>query len=754
MTARVILIEASPRLVATGATTTVRLAGGGAVAPYYYNGQHWRAGIVQLPSFITSLDFDGTDIGTGGIPQAAEIQWAPSTKADLAAMAQYFWPDAAVTVYVGPEGTMPPVRLVGKVLDGPVNEGTLKLQLSDPAASLKKPLLTDRYAGTGDLEGPAEWEGRIKRRIWGRVWNLSGEPIDKANNIYCFADPTRKLQAFSAVRDMGAPAAALSLLAWQGSVAATLAALRAAAAPQGGGVICPSIACVKWWTQPAGDLTADIKGEVGAAYVETTAGIAQSLVQALGGPAFAAGTIATADAARPAAVGWIARDENQQVSAMLDELLGNSSLMWLLDANGSIVLRPWAWGASTATARSQKVTRKKVLRPVKTRKLGYQRNETQMARGDIAAIVFATDVAYLDGTPIEDLKPAEAGADVTGNNTSADTNAVGGRPATTVNESIDINAAGIIAQALRQDDAQAVLEARTFVDGQPVNTVFETFRNEQTTENTAINSSLALLGAKTPDGTAWNLALDTVKVSPTKTLAARLEEIGVDNGEIAASVALLMNAVVGSGGGEARAVLKTDVNGNLAGIVLSSGTEYSRIGLVAGLTEIRDPDGNLLASFQEDADGAYIPNLKVDTLKVNTVQTVHLLANSVISPAFVQLASDISLTDGVEVDVISITLTKAVAESSIDIAANIRLESSDDIRGTFYLRRDGVLIDSVGIYMNGAGGTFRIVQPLQYFAAGVTAGSHTFKWSFVRSGGASTVLAKTGSNLKVQEIKR
>lgn len=83
-------------------------------------------------------------------------------------------------------------------------------------------------------------------------------------------------------------------LLWAGSTAATLTALQAAAAPQGGGVICPSIGCVKWWTQ-VGDLTADIKGEIGSGYVETTAAIAQQLVLAASGPAFAAGNCCDGD---------------------------------------------------------------------------------------------------------------------------------------------------------------------------------------------------------------------------------------------------------------------------------------------------------------------------------------------------------------------------------------------------------------------------------------------------------------------------
>lgn len=405
-----ILIEAEPRDVASGAATTVRLAGGGGQLPYYYGGQHWRAGVVQLPTIVTALGFDGGDFGSGGVPQAAEIQWAPATKADLAAMAAYYWPDAVITVRIGPEGTLPPIVLTGKVLDAPVEGGVLKLQMSDPAAAIRKPLLTARYAGTGGVEGPADWTGKIKRRVWGRVWNIAGEPIDKANNIYAFADPGQRLQAFDALRDKGAAAASVTTLAWQGSIAATFTALQAASAPDGGGVACPSIACVKWWTKPAGDLTADLKGEIGTSYIETAPEIAERLVGIVGGISFTSGTVAAAKALRSAAVGWVAKDENTTVAAQIEQLLGDSSLLWLLDSSGAIAIKPYTWGSSIAAALSTKVSRKRVLKPVATRKIGYQRNETQQSRGDLAAILFAQDVSFGDGTALQDVQPAEAGA--------------------------------------------------------------------------------------------------------------------------------------------------------------------------------------------------------------------------------------------------------------------------------------------------------------------------------------------------------
>lgn len=412
MAAPFILVEASPRRASDGVAQTVRLAGFGDGRPYYFGGVHWRAGIEAMPTIVASLDYD-EEISGGGVPQAMTITWAPADKGAIASVARHFWTDAPITVRIGEidaGGALPPIVAQGTVLETATAEGKMTIALSDPAAALKKPLLTDRYAGTGGLEGPAEWDGLIKPRLWGRVWNVQAQPLDKANNVFCFADPTRPLKAIVAVRDRGAPAAALTLLAWQGSAAATLAALQSSVAPMGGGVVAPSIACLKWWTDPAGDLHADIEGEIGAAYVETTAAIAQRLVQALGGPAFAAGAVAAADALRPAPVGWIARDDSTTVAAMLDELFASSSLMWLLSPAGEIIVRPWTWGASVAAVRSEDVSRKALMRPVATRKIGYRRNESPMARGDLAAIVLATEVEYLDGAVAETLQPAEIAA--------------------------------------------------------------------------------------------------------------------------------------------------------------------------------------------------------------------------------------------------------------------------------------------------------------------------------------------------------
>ncbi|WP_242095502.1 hypothetical protein [Sphingomonas sp. CROZ-RG-20F-R02-07] len=402
MVAVVILVEATPRSAIDGSPVAVRLAGGGGEFPYHYNDQHYRAGIEGLPKAIASLDFDGEQLGGGGVAQALELRWTPESSAALFDLSNLFWTDAPITVRIGPEGAaLPPIASAGLVLETAVETGALRIALADQTTDLKRAILTDRFAGTGGIEGPAALASKIKPRAWGQCFNVIGQVLDAANNIWCFGDPNHQWLSFDQVRDKGAApsASALTLLGWQGTVAATFTALQSAKAIQGGGVVCPSIGCVKWWAQPAGDLHADIRGEVASGYVETAPEIVASLVAVRSTLTFGAGEVAAAAAARPAPCGVFVDSDSATASDLVSGILGDVSLSWML-SGGAIAFRRWEWNASTRVARSYGVTRQKTMKPVTARKLGYRRNWSPMARGDLAGIVLATDVVYDTGVPV------------------------------------------------------------------------------------------------------------------------------------------------------------------------------------------------------------------------------------------------------------------------------------------------------------------------------------------------------------------
>lgn len=777
MTAPVILVEASVRDAGDGSARLVRLAGGGGVHPYHYGGEHWRAGLAGMPRSIAKLDFDGEQLGGGGVPQALELTWAPSTNRDLAELSALYWQDAPVTVRIGPEGdALPPIDTAGLVLDASVSRGALVIALADLATDLKRPLLVARYAGTGGVEGPPEWEGQIKPRAWGRCFNVLGRLIDPGAGVWCFGDPMRGWDAFVQVRDKGVPAAAMVLLGWQGSAAATLAALRVAVAPPGGCVVCPSIACAKWWTTPAGDLRADIRGENAGGYVETAPAIAARLIAARSALAIAPGELDAARAARPAPFGWRCDSESVTAASAVSEVLGDVSLSWVIAAGG-VAFRRWEWSAPVRVARSEGVSRERLVKPVTTRKLGYRRNQAPMARGDLAGIVLAGEVVYPDGQTADDLQPAEPGAtrgalpeqlqaiaeartvadaaqtladgkietfyqaeppatgsagdlwfdtddgnklfrhDGTGWAVAADAaigtaitaaagaqasadgkvttfyvneppqaeavgdlwystatgeltrwdgaqwrvvstvgappgTPVGDRDAQAVIDGLDDVTLALLEKVLRLEELAVVVAATSYVEGQPVGPVFLSFKNAQEGLNEGTASTLALIGYRTADGTAFVMNLDTVHVDGSgKSLAQRLDEVGLDNGDLAIKVSQLMEAVIDDDGtGLGRFVLRADVNGNVVGITGTAGEEASELAFVAEQFRFVRPGGGdpvQLLTYQNgrwtfSAD-VYATRLVADVIEAKNIKAGEITDmddfEGVFPDAFVNFAS-------------------------------------------------------------------------------------------------------------------
>ncbi len=419
--ARVVLIEAQPRRLSDGAAVAVRLAGGGSRGYTHRGHADWQAGVVAMPRFSAEIGFDVAQGGfTGGaVPTTGAVGFAPADPALVAAIAGLHWADAPMQVRVGDDALADPAwtLAIDAVVAGIAIRGNaVSFTLSDLSRELAKPAAPDRFAGTGGIEGGADARDRVKRRSWGRCFNIEARLFDKAFNIYELGDPARRLQAISAVKDRGREGP-LAVVGWAGTAAATLDALRAATVPAGGAAVAPSIALVKWWTQPAGPLTADLLGEVGAGYGEQLGDIAAALVTARSTLGIAG--VAATNAARPGPCGLHIGTESETAAQALDRLLLGASTAWIVDPAGVVQLIPIALADPVETIIAIDVERTQSYRPVTERLLGYQKNERQHGAGEISALFAAADGSYADGTPIEDLKPAEPGADVTGSNVSA-----------------------------------------------------------------------------------------------------------------------------------------------------------------------------------------------------------------------------------------------------------------------------------------------------------------------------------------------
>ncbi len=226
---------------------------------------------------------------------------------------------------------------------------------------------------------------------------------------------------------------------------------------------------------------------------------------------------------------------------------------------------------------------------------------------------------------------------------------VGDRLAEELIGDVTTNAIGIIEQALRQDDFLQVVDARTLVEGQGVSTVFLSFRNAQQTTNSALASDLALIGAKTPDGTGWSLNLQSVQVgqltlgerfsnidATVGTLSSSLEEIGANFQGVEASVTLLREALVSDAGAYANAILRADANGVFGAFSISADgtTRLSRITMIADELQFVDPNGGTpIIPFSITDGKVRATNFEADTVTYGALVDKFAGARQQLNPA-------------------------------------------------------------------------------------------------------------------------
>ncbi len=405
---QICFLRAWPRDAASAAEYQIRLAGGGTARAFHLGGLHYRAGLFEFPRFTATIGVDETGFTGRTLPASAQIDVIPNDVALRDQMLALHWRAARLEIDAADEEVaIPPRLLTGIVDDISYADSRFRLRIADGSQRFDKNVLGKPFAGTGGIEGYSGAAGRPKRRSWGDCWNIEGRLLDQANNIWEFGDPAYPLNAFTSLKDMGR-AGTLAIIGWQGSIAATLTALQASTPAHGGGCAAPSIACAKWWTQPAGPLTADIQGEIGTGYVNNAPAIASRIVELAGGAPIS--NLATAIGWRSGAAGWHVDRENASWAEALDAICLGVSLLWIVNPDGTVTLRQCSFDDPAPAVKAIYLSRERTLPPTSTRKLTYKRNNRQHNDGEISAAVLANDVTYADGTPVEALKPAEPGA--------------------------------------------------------------------------------------------------------------------------------------------------------------------------------------------------------------------------------------------------------------------------------------------------------------------------------------------------------
>jgi predicted phage tail protein len=113
-----------------------------------------------------------------------------------------------------------------------------------------------------------------------------------------------------------------------------------------------------------------------------------------------------------------------------------------------------------------------------------------------------------------------------------------------------------------------------------------------------MEQTVQLIGAKTPDGQAFILNANTVKVSDTETLAQKLDTVAVDLGPLEASVTTLASAQASTQGQlDASYTLGIDVNGYVSGFVAQNTGSVSNFIIVADNFQIVKPTGGARTEF-------------------------------------------------------------------------------------------------------------------------------------------------------------
>ncbi len=181
--------------------------------------------------------------------------------------------------------------------------------------------------------------------------------------------------------------------------------------------------------------------------------------------------------------------------------------------------------------------------------------------------------------------------------------------------SITLNTDSIVKGALRQADYQSVLDARTTLNGQPIGTVITDLKTQTTENNTALATTLALIGAKNGDGSAFVLNLEATKVTPSQSLAEKFTSIEATSGGNTASIKNLNEVIVGPSGGTARAVLGLDVNGFVSGTIATNNGTISSFTIIASeFKVVSDVNGQSVVPFLIQGDKTYLKNVIVENI--------------------------------------------------------------------------------------------------------------------------------------------
>lgn len=657
----------------TNARVTIRAGIARNTATLGADGLIWEPAIQTLPRFgMQLMDADLTGQLMVGVATVSlnlrNLRRVPNVE-------QLIFEGSPVTIYSGdgPRLSLFRKSFVGRVVSGTPDKdtGIVPLTLQVDRVLVDQPMLTKTYGGGTGADGDVELRGRTKPAAFGRPINVPPVLIDSVNSVYQFDAYGNTIGLDGVYENLA------SLGASVGNYA-TYAALVAATIPEGRYGTCLAEGMFRLGAPSTRAITCDpvcgsgTPGELGLRWLQVHAAIPTARIRTTDFSALntaLAGVVGRVppvnhymtDSASVLEL-WqrLAASCNAVPLLMLDGTFGISRIVGgdvvMTLENGKPTVTAWKNGDNPTPwwrTRMSAAIAHYVNGPSEIDfeddigDLGDWRSGETYRQGNIVRFTDgaryfyinatpsstpppdpfywsiwedapdATQIKYPSGATVAEKEPAEAGADVTGNNTSKDTNAVGGQPAANILGTLQLNGQNILGQTLRGDALAAMIDAVQYIDGKTVAATITDLRDAQAGVNQSFAQNFTLLGAKNAGGTGWAINGDSVEVLGSgMAKALSLSSIAISNDENSATINRLAEILIDDSGMTLRSVDLLDLNGNITGKVNTLTGATSEYSIYANVFKIVNPNGGQpFTPFQIADDGTVeMISVRVKTL--------------------------------------------------------------------------------------------------------------------------------------------
>lgn len=329
-----------------------------------------------------------------------------------------------------------------------------------------------------------------------------------------------------------------------------------------------------------------------------------------------------------------------------------------------------------------------------------------------------------------------------------------------------LNGTNILGQVLRGDAQAALIDLRTFLNGEAIGTVVTKLQERLTEGLTSFAQELSIIAAKNAAGNGVILNAAGVYIDPDRLLTTVMQSLEQSTNEHEASITDMKEILFDASGETLRSVMTMTLDGAVTGIVNTLTGKVGTLKFFADVLEAVQPNGGTATKvFGYGTDGVLeIPNARIKNLAVGVVTTETMAQFAVGKDYAVELGSNFTNIYGSSVTVMSLNVVKDDAASGVQVDAQMRMRALE-WAGFFtitYQPQGGAeqVMDTLW-YWPGAkqeiGGVNSLRMPVAYMRRfqGIPAGAGTWRIRISYHGGSSSGgWIEAGSGFFIEEKKR